>query len=226
MSIIKFSNIFKLKNLRNIAKIYKIKFVSKLNKTTLINLLNNHNAVKIIQRNFRNKLFLSKECPICNEILIYPFVSFKINDKFFYYDFKTIVTYFSKTGDFRDPCTRQLIPDSKICKINDLINYYYGNRSNKILISKNMVKSAEFNIITYCIYDLIKELESVETLSLKDTYENILPRFVYYINYLIKRYPVEEISIVLKACKASVKNATLLEYLKLVEIKIAENIDI
>jgi hypothetical protein len=89
-----------------------------------------------------------------------------------------------------------------------------------------MVKSAEFNIITYCIYDLIKELESVETLSLKDTYENILPRFVYYINYLIKRYPVEEISIVLKACKASVKNATLLEYLKLVEIKIAENIDI
>jgi hypothetical protein len=89
-----------------------------------------------------------------------------------------------------------------------------------------MVKNAEFNIITYCIYDLIKELESVETLSLNDTYENILPRFVYYINYLIKRYPVEEISIVLKACKASIKNPTLLEYLKLVETKIAENIDI
>jgi hypothetical protein len=89
-----------------------------------------------------------------------------------------------------------------------------------------MVKNAEFNIITYCIYDLIKELESVKTLSLNDTYENILPRFVYYINYLIKRYPVEEISIVLKACKASIKNPTLLEYLKLVETKIAENIAI
>ena len=226
MSIIKFSNIFKLKNLRNIAKVYRIKFVSKLNKESLINLLNKHNSVKTIQRNFRNKLFLFKECPICNEILIYPFISFKINDKFFYYDFKTIVTYFSKTGDFRDPCTRKLIPDHKICKINDLINYYYGNRSNKILISKNMVKNAEFNIITYCIYDLIKELESLETLSLNYTYEIILPRFVYYINYLIKRYTFEEISIVLKACKASIKNTTLIEYLKLVEIKIVENIDI
>ena len=89
-----------------------------------------------------------------------------------------------------------------------------------------MVKNAEFNIITYCIYDLIKELESLETLSLNYTYEIILPRFVYYINYLIKRYTFEEISIILKACKASIKNTTLIEYLKLVEKKIVENIDI
>jgi len=218
--IIKFSNIFTIKKLINISRIYNIRYISKINKKNLLELLNNHNAIKTIQRNFRNKLILNSECPICNEKLIYPFVSFKIGSVFFYYDFKTIVLYFEKTGDFRDPCTRKIITDKKIREINLLINYYYGRRTNKTLITKCMIKNAEFNIVTYCLYDIIKELDYIETSKLSLIYENVLPRFIYYINYLINRYPVEEFIIILNSCKESIKNDTLLQYIMFIESKI------
>lgn len=217
MFLIKFSKIFTIEKLRKIAKIYKIRYISKFKKHELLDLLNNYNAIKLIQRKFRDKLILNVECPICNENLVYPFVSFKINSTFFYYDFKTIVSYFEKTGDFRDPCTRKAISDKKIVEINSLIYYYYGRCTNKILISRGMIKNAEFNIIAYCLCDIIKELESIDTSKLSLIYESVLPRFIYYINYLIKRYPIEEYLIVLNSCKESIKNDTLLEYIKFIE---------
>jgi hypothetical protein len=224
--LIKFSNAITLKTALNIAKLYKIKYISHLKKFNLINLLNNFNAAKLIQRTYRKKLFLNVECPICNEILTYPFVSFKIREKFFYYDFNTIITYFEKTGNFRDPCTRVLISEKKIYEINSLISYYYGKSTKKIIITHGMIKITEFNIITYCLYDIIKELESIKLNEKLDgkldekldiIYTNILPRFIYYISYLNNRYPIEEFIIVLNACKESIKNETLLEYIHLVE---------
>jgi hypothetical protein len=220
MFLIKLSNIFNVKALKRIAKLYKIKYISNMTKDKLLDLLNNYNAAKFIQRVFRSKLILNAECPICNDILVYPFISFKINNVFFYYDFKTITSYFEKTGDFRDPCTRKLISDKKIYEINALISYYYGKSSNKKLITKNMIKNTEFNIITYCLHDLIKELDynsKYNLLDLNSIYENILPRFIYYINYLINRYPTEEFIIVLNACKESIKNPTLLKYIHFIE---------
>ena len=83
-----------------------------------------------------------------------------------------------------------------------------------------MIKKVEFNIVTYCLYDIIKELESINEKNNKKLdliYINILPRFIYYINYLIIRYPKEEFIIVLNACKESIKNDTLLEYIHLIE---------
>ena len=218
--LIKFSDAITYKTALNIAKLYKIKYISKFKKQQLINLLNKFNAAKIIQRNFRKKLILNIECPICNEKLIYPFVSFKIRNKFFYYDFNTIVIYFEKTGDFRDPCTRTQISEKKIHEINSLIFYYYGKSTKKTIITLDMIKKVEFNIVTYCLYDIIKELESINEKNNKKLdliYINILPRFIYYINYLIIRYPKEEFIIVLNACKESIKNDTLLEYIHLIE---------
>jgi len=232
--LIKFSDAITFKIALNIAKLYKIKYISRLKKKPLINLLNNFNAAKIIQRNFRKKLILNIECPICNEKLIYPFVSFKIRDKFFYYDFNTIITYFEKIGDFRDPCTRTPISEKKIHEINSLISYYYGKSTKKAVITRDMIKTAEFNIVTYCLYDLIKELDCKKIYENEKNYENenenekicsfsdviyinILPRFIYYISYLISRYPKEEFIIVLNACKESIKNNTLLEYIRLIE---------
>jgi len=214
---IKFSQNFTINKLRKIAKIYNIRYISTIKKKDLLDLLNKYNAIKIIQRKFRNKLMLNRECPVCNEVLIYPFVSFKINNAFFYYDFKTIVSYFEKTGNFRDPCTRETISDKKISEINLLINYYYGKNTNKMLVTRGMVKRVEFNIIAYCLYDIIKELDAIDTSKLSLIYECVLPRFIYYINYLIKRYPKEEFIIVLNSCKESIKNDTMLEYIKIIE---------
>jgi hypothetical protein len=83
-----------------------------------------------------------------------------------------------------------------------------------------MIKNAEFNIVTYCLYDIIKELDYIETSKLSLIYENVLPRFIYYINYLINRYPVEEFIIILNSCKESIKNDTLLQYIMFIESKI------
>jgi hypothetical protein len=85
-----------------------------------------------------------------------------------------------------------------------------------------MIKNAELNIITYCIYDIIRELDILVD---KDEIKNILlPRFIYYINYLLINYDYDDISIILKACKVSFKNTILLEYLYYIEEKLHKTI--
>jgi len=220
--LLKYTEKFNIKFFKNIAKIYKIKYISSIKKIDLVRLINNYNAARLIQRYFRLKLMTSNECPISFKKLNYPFISFKVNKKFFYYDFETIINYFIKSDNFVDPCTRDPILDKKIYEINELIKYYYGKNTNNILITSNMIKNAELNIITYCIYDIIRELDILVN---KDEIKNILlPRFIYYINYLLINYDYDDISIILKACKVSFKDTILLEYLYYIEKKLHKTI--
>jgi len=180
-------------------------------------LLNEFNAVKTIQKHFRIKTIIDNYCPISHESLKYPFISIKVNNKFFYYDFYTLVEYLNKSQDFREPCTRQIINDYKLLEINKLIRYYYGKNSNKILISKSMIKNTDLNIIIYCLYDIINEIQNRHII-LEDIYNNILPRFIYYINYLIKNHSREDSQLILNACKESMTNSIILDYIRLVEL--------
>ena len=136
---ISYSETFTVKVIRNLCRIKNIRYISNYNKDYLLALLKKYNAAKIIQDSLRNKTINEKVCPICHEPLKYPFISIKVNDKFFYYDLYTFVEYLNKTQDFRDPCTRQIIQDNKLMQINKLIRYYYGKTTNKILISKTMI---------------------------------------------------------------------------------------
>jgi hypothetical protein len=215
--LISYSKDFTVKCIKNLCKIKGIRYVSNYNKDYLLDLLNNFNAAKIIQTKLRSKTMMDVFCPICHESLKYPVVSIKVNDKFFYYNFFTLVEYLNKTNDFRDPCTRQLIKDNKLIQINKLIRYYYGKNTNKILISKSMIKTTDLNIITYCLYDIINEIHNKDV-ALEEIYHNILPRFIYYINYLIKNHPKEDSEIILSACKESVNNTIILDYIQLLEI--------
>ena len=215
--LISYSKKFNVTILKKICKIKNIKFVSHLNKLKLIKILNEFNAIKIIQQYFRRKTIIDDYCPISHESLRYPFISIKVNNKFFYYDFYTLVAYLNKSQDFREPCTRQLINDSKLLEINKLIRYYYGKNSNKILISKSMIKNTDLNIIIYCLYDIINEIQNREIL-LEDIYNNILPRLIYYINYLIKNHTQEDSQIVLGACKEAITNSIILDYIRLIEV--------
>lgn len=215
--LISYSKKNSIRTLRKVCKIKCIRYVSQFNKIKLIKILNEYNAVKIIQRNFRKKTVIDNYCPISHESLKYPFISIKVNNKFFYYDFYTLVEYLNKSQDFREPCTRQLITDNKLLEINKLIRYYYGKNSNKILISKTMIKNTDLNIIIYCLYDIINEMQNNEML-LENIYSNILPRFIYYINYLINNHTKEDSQIVLNACKEAITNRIILDYIRLVEI--------
>jgi hypothetical protein len=215
--LISYSKIFTVKDIRNMCIIKGIRYISDYNKDYLLGLLKKYNAAKIIQSGLRNKTINEKTCPICHEHLKYPFISIKVNDKFFYYDFYTFVEYLNKTQDFRDPCTRQIIKDNKLIQINKLIRYYYGKTTNKILISKSMIKNTDLNIITYCLYDILNEVQN-KYMTLEEIYNNILPRFIYYINYLIKNHSREDSEIILKACKESMDNRVILDYIQLMEV--------
>jgi hypothetical protein len=215
--LITYSKKFTLKTLKNICKIKLIRYITGYNKKYLINLLNNYNAAKMIQQMFRNKIQTDKFCPISHENLKYPFVSVKVNNKFLYYDFYTLVQYLNKTQDFRDPCTRHDINDAKLAQINKLIRYYFGKNTNKVLISKSMIKNTDLNIITYCLNDVFLELDD-KNITLDEIYNNVLPRIIYYINYLIQNHSREDAQIIINACKETITNQIILDYITLIEV--------
>lgn len=222
--LIQYSNKLTIKIIRNIAKLNKIKYISAFNKTNTIKMVNDYKASTFIQKHFRKKLMRENICPISHELLKYPFISVKINGKFFYYDFYTFITYINISGDTRDPVTRENISDRKLQDINKLIRYYYGKNTNKIIISKSMIKNTDLNIITFCLYDLISEINNTHDLTVDMVYQNILPRMIYYMHYLIKNHDTEDCITIINACRRSLLQINalnvdlLLDYLNLIII--------
>ena len=214
--LITYSKSFTVKNIRNLCRIKNVKYISNYNKNYILDFLGKFNAAKCIQDNFRRKTITEKCCPISHEPLKYPFICLSINKKFFYYDFHTFIEYLNKTQDFRDPCTRVLIADSNLLRINKLVRYYYGKATNKILISKSMMKNTNLNIITHCLYDVVKEIQGNRK-SMEEMYLNVIPRFMYYINYLIKYHAREDAEIILNACKETIDNRVILDCINLIE---------
>ena len=213
--LIKFNLLLSYKVLKNLCKINKIKYVSKCNKFQLLNKLNDFKTVTYIQKNFRKKLMKDDICNISLEKLRYPFISIKVDKFFFYYDFDNFINYLEKTDNFIDPCTRVQITDKKITEINKLILYYYGQNTTRIIISPTMQRDVELNIITYCMYDIIKELNTLEqiTVSDLDLYSHILPRIIYYARFLVKNHSTDDSNIVLEACVQSITSKTSLAIL-------------
>ena len=154
-------------------------------------------------------------CNISLEKLRYPFISIKVDKFFFYYDFDNFINYLEKTDNFSDPCTRVQITDKKITEINKLILYYYGQNTTRVIISPTMQRDVELNIITYCMYDIITELNTLEqiTVSDLDLYSHILPRMIYYARFLIKNHSKEDSNMVLEACIQSITSKTSLAIL-------------
>ena len=210
--LIKFNSILSYRVLKKLCKINKIKYVSNCNKFQLLNKLNDFKTVSYIQRHFRKKLMKDDTCKISLEKLSYPFVSIKVDKFFFYYDFDNFIKYSEKTDNFNDPCTRVDITDKKISEINKLIIYYYGQNTTKVIVSPTMQRDVELNIITYCMYDIITELNTLEPLTVNDLdlYSHILPRMIYYARFLIKNHSNEDSSMVLEACIQSITNKTSL----------------
>jgi len=212
--LIKFTTIFPLINIKRLVRINKIRRVFRFNKGHLLSILNRHKCATFIQKYLRKKIMRETTCPISLEPLNYPFISIKINDKFNYYDFNTIIDYFNTINDFRDPLTRVLISDKKINEINKLIIYYYNKNTNKLLVSDSMIRNLQFNIITHCLHELISEINQLVHVNLDEIYYEFLPRLMYYCHVLNKKHTKEETNVILSACKENLKNCTLLvEYI-------------
>lgn len=214
-----FKNLLTVKCIRKILKIRHVKFINDFNKNILLTILNENQCSRIIQRHFRKKTINDDTCPISYERLKYPFISFKVNDVFLYYDFNTIITYFNKTRNFLEPLTRTFVSDTKIEYINNMIRYYFGKNSNKIIITDTMIKNVELGIITFCLNDLATEINSKNKLQIDDLYNNFLPRLIYYIHILKKNHCYKDYSTILNAFIRSIdtfiQNADLiLDYVR------------
>jgi hypothetical protein len=213
--MIKYSNILTVKCLRKICKIYKIKD-EKYNKSFILDMLNKYSAARVIQQKIRETLDFNNICPISHEEIRYPWICIKNNSKYIYYDFDTFVIYLNKMSDFRDPCTRIKLSNKKIEEINRLIIYYHRKSSNKLIVSDDMIRDIDFNILTYCLYDIIKEINNKE-LNLEETYRFYLPRFIFYFTHLVNNHSKEMSSLLLKACKKSVNTQLIIDYIFVVE---------
>lgn len=213
--MIKYSNILTVKCLRKICKIYKIKN-EKYNKSFILEILNKYSAARVIQQKIRETLDFNNICPISHEEIRYPWICIKNNSKYIYYDFDTFVIYLNKMSDFRDPCTRIKLSNKKIEEINRLIIYYHRKSSNKLIVSDDMIRDIDFNILTYCLYDIIKDINNKE-LNLEETYRFYLPRFIFYFTHLVNNHSKEMSSLLLKACKKSVNTQLIIDYIFVVE---------
>lgn len=214
--IIKFTNSLSLQCVRKLINIHGIKYTSSKRKEFLINFLNLHKSACKIQREFRRKNMKDSICPISHENLKYPFVSFKINNVFVYYDFYSIVKYLNRSEEFKDPCTRQNIDDNKILEINKLIRYYYGKNSNKVLYSQNMLRTSELCVIAFCVNDLINEINRHSDISLDEIYGNFMPRLIHYTHQLYNNHSYEDCKLITTAVFEGIdsdknKNAELLK---------------
>ena len=214
--MIQYSNILTVKCLRNICKIYKIKFREYVKKDSLLNIINKSIAAKIIQKKFRKNIDFNSICPISHEENKYPWICIKNGKKYIYYDFNTFIIYLNKISDFRDPCTRIKLSNKKIEEINKLIMYYNKKDTNKLIISDDMIRDVDLNILTYCLYDIINDVNE-KNLNLEEAYNIYLPRFIFYFTHLINNHSKETSAMLLKACKETLKEPIINDYIDIVQ---------
>lgn len=181
---------FKISNLKNLAKIYKIRNHTKFNKNNLINLINKTKAAILIQTFFRKKLNADLICPFCLDNLKYPFICIKNLNKFRYYSLKDFIIYLNKSNsDFKDPFTRELLPNNIITYIEKLIKYYKLSKlQSKKQWNRKKNKRNEFMILTHFINDIINNIFLIENLTIDLIYSEILPHFIYYFHFLLSRH--------------------------------------
>ncbi len=213
--MIRYSNSLTVNCLRKICRIYKIKFVGYVQKKCILDILNSYSAAKVIQRKIRQTLDFNNMCPISHEELKYPWICIKNNNKYIYYDFNTFVLYLNKMSDFRDPCTRISLTSKKIEEINKLIVYYHRKSTNKLIISDDMIKDVDLNILTYCLHDIIKDINDKD-LNLEETYKFYLPRFIFYFTHLVNNHSKEMTSMLLKACRETVNKQLIIDYIDVI----------
>jgi len=209
----------------NIIKLCNIKNYSQLNKSNLIKLLNYTKAAICIQTYIRKFYIDDLICPITLSHLKYPFVSIKNSNTFRYYNLAAFIEYLNKSNDdFKDPFTRELLSDSILKQIENLINFYkIKNIFNKKTWRKKITSRAEYLTITNCLNEILTEIFSVTELDFTFIYDVILPQFIYYFHFLLKNHKTNCYSVINNYINCinhhSCQNKIfLIDYLKLVII--------
>ena len=188
--LILYNSIFKKQQLHNICKLYNIKNYSGANKDKLIKKINSNKACIYIQRTYRSKFNDEFICPITLCKLEYPYVCIKNYNNFRYYSLNEFIEYLNRSNnDLRDPITREILSDSSLKQIENLVIYYKIKKTfNKNAWKKKKDLRLEFLTITTCLNEILNQIFHIEELTFNYIYSHILPQFIYYFHFLLQRH--------------------------------------
>ena len=115
-----------LPNLKKICKFMRIKKYSGLKKNEIVCMITKHLAILKLQKWIRKILSKNEACPISMEPIRYPYFVYKPvgTQKLIYYNLDAIKESLIKSGDFRDPISRDTYSDKDL-KIMDTTDKYY-----------------------------------------------------------------------------------------------------
>ena len=112
--------------LKKMCKNGKITRYSKLKKRELFDNFNKLLAVKVIQRCFRNYFYKNATDHISLEPINYPcFIYRTKSGKHYFYSYESIIKYIMKTGDCRDPMTRENYSDDDLMRLDNSAKLHY-----------------------------------------------------------------------------------------------------
>jgi hypothetical protein len=105
--------------LKKLCKIAEIKNYSKLKKKELIQKYNEYLAVKVIQRCYRRHFYKNAVDHITLDPVTFPcFIYRTKSKKCYFYSYESIIKYIMKTGDCRDPMTRENYSDNDLLRLD------------------------------------------------------------------------------------------------------------
>jgi hypothetical protein len=153
--------------LKKLCQNLKIKDYSKLTKLKLIEIINRNFAARTIQRQFRRYFYKNAVDHITLEPVDFPcFVYRTKSGRHYFYSHDSIIKYIMKSGNTRDPMTREQYSDEDLQRLDlEAKRFYPGIKYRSTYkIKKNLayarrIKNRENEIMVYQMrLDEIKEL--------------------------------------------------------------------
>ena len=150
--------------LKKLCKKFFVKNYSKMKKQELFDNVNKFLAVKIIQRQFRNHFYKNATDHISLEQVTFPcFIYRTKSGKCYFYSYDSIIKYIMKTGDCRDPMTREPYSDDVLKRLDAEAKYHNLKYRSTYKIKINLsyarrIRNRENEILSYQLrMDELKE---------------------------------------------------------------------
>jgi len=141
--------------LKKLCKMREIKNYSKFKKKELFEKFNEYLAVKLIQRCYRRHFYKNAVDHITLEPVTFPcFIYRTKSKKCFFYSYDSIIKYIMKTGDCRDPMTRENYSDEELKRLDTEakshnLKYRSCYKIKKSLSYARRIRNQENEILSY-----------------------------------------------------------------------------
>jgi hypothetical protein len=153
--------------LKRLCKRVGIKKYSKLKKQELFWLYNRHLAIISIQRTFRTYFYRESVDHITLEPVQFPCFIYKTKSgKCYFYNYESIIKYIMKTGNTRDPMTREAYSDNDLKRLDNQAKLYFPGikyrstyKIKTSLVYAHRIRNRENEILSFQMrMDELKEL--------------------------------------------------------------------